>query len=899
MSRNRKRVSSAAALAAGLLASITSGQITVYNNFTGPAHDGWDYNWGLGWTIAGVDVPAQYGVEQALGFVPSGTGFVSDIWVAMWYVPIDGQPDVVTLRLTSDDDGLPPEPDDVMEEWTITEFESWSQWNPPIHLTGNGTSLLEEGKSYWLWAIGGDTTWCGWCLSTDDILPHTIRREGEDWLAVGQESASAFRIDVMPEFADCPEDVAPPGGDGFVDVLDLLAVLSAWGQTGDISEDINGDGIVDVLDLIQLLSAWGPCPVGETVAIQLAGNSLPDYPYFEFVRAFNDGSTVELAIDPRDLPGAGAPCDVYITDARTESEWLSNPELVDVRGSPQEVIFDGDTIQGATFTLDNSDLLSSDAGLGLGVGYDLVCDFNRNGVLDGGDRIDGLGDEAGFYVVHDITQLGPLPASSVEYTGGDWLGQRTWYPDEITSMGALPLIVISHGHGMDYRWYDYLQEHLASYGYVVMSHENNTGGGYYGAATTTLSNVDYFLGNLTTIAGGIFVGHIDSSRMVWIGHSRGGEGIAQACDLIIEGAHTPEHFTIDDIRLISAIAPPDVTGPNSNNPHHVNYHLLYGSADGDVWGCAASEHQPFRQLERATGFKSSTMVHGADHNDFNCCGWDNFWGPEQTEIGREEAQRVAKALYLVLIEHYVEGNIPALDFLQRQYESFRPIGVAESTIVVSEYKAGPSAGNFIIDDYQTEESPDVSSSGGAVTFDVSNLTESKMKDGNTTFTWMDSDPMNGMTRAGSNDDARGVVFDWTTDSDRFYEFEIIPSRRDFTEFVYLSFHACQGSRHPETIAEFGDLNFTVTLRDGNGMTSSISTGAYGGGIEETYLREGCGEGAGWMNEFETIRIRLTDFLNNGGSLDLTDVVAVRFEFGASFGSVRGRIGLDDVELTTD
>ncbi|UCF68105.1 MAG: hypothetical protein JSV80_02050, partial [Acidobacteriota bacterium] len=58
-------------------------------------------------------------------------------------------------------------------------------------------------------------------------------------------------------------------------------------------------------------------------------------------------------------------------------------------------------------------------------------------------------------------------------------------------------------------------------------------------------------------------------------------------------------------------------------------------------------------------------------------------------------------------------------------------------------------------------------------------------------------------------------------------------------------------------------------------------------------------GAGWQNEFETIRIRLTDFLRNGTSLDLTDIRAVRFDFGASHGSAEGRVALDDIELVKE
>jgi len=57
--------------------------------------------------------------------------------------------------------------------------------------------------------------------------------------------------------SSCPADVT---GDQVVDVLDLLAVLAAWGDTGQgLPEDISGDGVVDVVDVLQVLSAWGSC----------------------------------------------------------------------------------------------------------------------------------------------------------------------------------------------------------------------------------------------------------------------------------------------------------------------------------------------------------------------------------------------------------------------------------------------------------------------------------------------------------------------------------------------------------------------------------------------------------------------------------------------------------------
>ena len=189
------------------------------------------------------------------------------------------------------------------------------------------------------------------------------------------------------------------------------------------------------------------------------------------------------------------------------------------------------------------------------------------------------------------------------------------------------------------------------------------------------------------------------------------------------------------------------------------------------------------------------------------------------------------------------------------------------------------------------------SSGGAVTFDVSNLIEGRMDDTDNTFTWSTGDPMNGMSRGRTTDGARCVAFDWAPGTQRFLEFDLVPAARDVTAYSYLSFRACQGTRHPHTTAEIGDLSFTVTLRDSSGATSSIDFAAYGAGIREPYQRTGSGSGAGWQSEFETIRIRLADFLTDGAAIDLTDVVAVRLEFGSSHGSARGRISLDDVQLT--
>ncbi len=706
--------------------------------------------------------------------------------------------------------------------------------------------------------------------------------------------------------ADCPADL---NGDNTVNIDDVFTTLGLWGVCPDpcppyCNGDLTEDCTVDVDDIFEILGEWGPCD--EIYGVELAGNVLAEYPYFEYVRAFNEGSDVHVALDPSRFPEiTGETCDVFIVEGKTYDEWNSNAALVDVTGTgPQEVTFTAGNIQSNTFPISGSSSLSSEAGIGIGKPYDVVLDMNRNAILDGGDYIDGYDPSEGIikihgmYVVHDITQAGPLSVTTIDYSGGSWLGQRTYFPTNIGSMGAIPLVVISHGNGHDYTWYDYLGEHLASYGYIVMSHQNETGPGIETASTTTLTNTDYIIGNQSTIGGGVLNGHIDVGRLVWIGHSRGGEGVARAYDRLVDQSYTPTNFTSEDIVLVSSIAPTDFLGTGNSTPHDVNYHLIYGSADGDVGGYPTNPiAQSFIIYERAEGWRAATYVQGADHNDFNCCGFNDFEGPAGTEIGRPEAQQVSKSTYLALIKHFVDGNAPAKEFLWRQNENLKPIGVASSTIYDREFKDSPASGQFVIDDFQSQPATTISSSSGAVSYDVSNIHEGIMYESDGSFTWSASDPMNGMTRARSSDPSSGVVFDYSSDS--YLEFEIISSERDFTDDVYLSFRACQGTRHPNTVSYLGDHDFAVTLRDGTDTASSIHIGAYLGGIEEPYQRTGNGSGAGWQNEFETIRIRLTDFLTNGSGVNLADIEAVRFEFGPSYGSDEGRIALDDIVVSND
>ncbi len=689
----------------------------------------------------------------------------------------------------------------------------------------------------------------------------------------------------------CPGDL---DGDAGIGSSDLATLLAQWGLPG--AADLDGDGTTGPNDLALLLSAWGPCPGGAgPIAEELAAVPRAAFPFASRVETFLTGATVHVAIDVARHPNlAGRTVDAYVVEDRDRSAWATDRSLP---GAAQPILV-GSDLAGGVRPLATASLPGPTA-LAFSRGYDLVIDVDGTGTLTTGDLIDGL-DGPGFFLVANASAAGPLAVTTVAAwdtndaaISASFQLQRVWYPSDIASMGPLPLVVISHGNGHSYTWYDYLGTHLASWGYVVMAHQNNTVPGIETASTTTLEHTDAILAAPATLAGGALAGKIDATRIVWIGHSRGGEGVARAYDRIFDGTYVPTLYGLAAIRLVSSIAPTDFLGSASANPHGANYHLLYGSADGDVCGCPDSDvADSFNLLERATGERSSTYVHGADHNDFNCCGFEDFAGPSGTAIGRPAAQVVAKATYLALIRHALDGDPGAREFRWRPFEDLRPPGVAANVQATLEWKPGIAT---VVDDFQAQTSIATSSSGGAVTIaGASGGLEGLMNDNNTTFTWATSDPWNGMTRARAGETTRGLVFDWTSPSS--VEFQVVAALRDFTARPFLSLRAAQGSRHPRTVALAGPLDFTVTLVDGAGRTSSLAISAAGGVVRRPYQRTGYGTGAGWQNEFATVRIRIADFAAGGRVIDLADVAAVRLEFGTGAGAAEGRLAIDDLRI---
>ncbi len=619
----------------------------------------------------------------------------------------------------------------------------------------------------------------------------------------------------------------------------------------------------------------------------LVGRTRVDAPGFGYENTVAAGEPVEVAVDPALRPDlSGVSVDAHVVPHRSPEAWAADPTLEPANDPTPSLVLAPDGVFGGAVAWAAADA-DPDA---LGSTYDIVLDLDGDGTLSPGDPVDlGADGNGGLQVVGDLAAPGPHPTDTEDVSGGDWLGERVYWPADIADLGPRPLVVISHGNGHDYTWYDYLGEHLASWGYVVMAHQNETQPGIETASQTTLTNTDWFLTNLDQLAGGTLVGLVDADRVAWIGHSRGGEGVVRAYTRVHDGEYTPTGWSLGSVRVIASIAPTVFNEVQVSNPYDVRYHLLAGSSDGDVTGGPDIPGvQYWRLTSAATGTVSTTYVYGASHEDFNCCGYDDGTGPDQ--LSRADVQEIAKAWLLAVVAEGIAADPYGHAVLLHDPAHLPP--TAFDTEVISTWQAPE---RLVIDDFQANSDPARASSGASVTMTVSAYAEGRLADGDGLLEWTGKEPMNGMTQAATaGDEAAGAVFEW--EAPAMIRYELPGEVRDWSGFQVFSVRACQGTRHPLTVDWEDQIELAVTLVDGAGVTVSRPLGPYGA-IATPYLRGRMGEGKGWSNAFSTLRAPLADFTSAGSGLDLTDIRSVQIEVGGETLGPEGRLGIDDIEVT--
>jgi hypothetical protein len=140
--------------------------------------------------------------------------------------------------------------------------------------TTSDTLLVEfttnDGASWTTLETFGPVTTGSWVLRTYDLdtVPgftptnqFRIRFVARDLATqqVIEAAVDAVKLEHLICVQPCPADVTGgSGGDGIVNIDDLLFIINNWGAPGGPA-DVNGSGLVDIDDLLQVINSWGDC----------------------------------------------------------------------------------------------------------------------------------------------------------------------------------------------------------------------------------------------------------------------------------------------------------------------------------------------------------------------------------------------------------------------------------------------------------------------------------------------------------------------------------------------------------------------------------------------------------------------------------------------------------------
>lgn len=291
--------------------------------------------------------------------------------------------------------------------------------------------------------------------------------------------------------------------------------------------------------------------------------------------------------------------------------------------------------------------------------------------------------------------------------------------------GPFPLIVFAHGN--HYRFdnstpgYLYLCDVLASRGIIAATIDvnflNQTDGENAGRALVQLEHLRQFRIWNARLGHPLF-GKVDLSRIVIVGHSRGGEAVAIATMLNRLASFVPElgkapvaldgtgvpalgpyQFTLSGA---VAIAPTDYqylpvssTLPPRNVPtviDEVDYLLMHGTKDADVVAFPgyrtydrALPYDAGDMRRPASGYKALHWIYGANHNYFNTA-----WGADRhQDVTDVIAPALQQALACSVIGAWAQvqlfGRSSYWDFLRMPGTAAARGWIGTAVGVVSQY----------------------------------------------------------------------------------------------------------------------------------------------------------------------------------------------------------------------
>ncbi len=300
------------------------------------------------------------------------------------------------------------------------------------------------------------------------------------------------------------------------------------------------------------------------------------------------------------------------------------------------------------------------------------------------------------------------------------LNARVWYPE---GDGPFPLVLVVHGnHDMKEfsdPGYDYLGELLASRGYILASvDENFINGGIRGENDARgwflLKHLELFEA-FNEDPETPFHQRVDMGNIALIGHSRGGEAVANAA-AFNHLSRYPDDATVEfdfgfEIRGIVSIAPVDGQYLPTGRKvvmEDVSYLTFHGSHDGDVTSFHGLRlYDRLRFSSNDFHFKSAVYVYRANHGQWNTVWRDKDGGSRSARfldlrglISTEDQLRIGEIYVSAFLDVVLKGEkrylpifrdhrvigqwLPETMYITRyETSAFRPLATFEEDIDVT------------------------------------------------------------------------------------------------------------------------------------------------------------------------------------------------------------------------
>jgi hypothetical protein len=468
--------------------------------------------------------------------------------------------------------------------------------------------------------------------------------------------------------------------------------------------------------------------------------------------------------------------------------------------------------------------------------------------------------------------------------------------------GPFPVVLFAHGNHTPIEHstpgYLYLCELLASHGIIAATVDinflnGNNRGENDARAIVHLEHAKQFrIWNHTP--GHPLEGRVDISRLMLVGHSRGGEAVGHASifnrlaslqpdpqspPIPLDGSEGlgPYNFRLGGV---VAIAPTDQQFIPPSGPTRVrdNYFVFHGSRDADVYNFpgyltydrshAVNLANPTAQ---STGFKALLWIQGANHNFFN-----SVWKQESDNtISRQEQEQIARVYISALAQAILLGRPEYLELFKNHNLGIRAGWLPAGVSFVSQFQ---SPRRLFLQHFEESGTVLAVSSPSSGRVDASEVAASKLR-----FN----------LGAGSHlfQETTGVQLTWNGQGSR-YRIEFTPQPLRTSGFATIALRVGQ-SFEPQNVAG-QDQDFTLRFEDGTSAVTLTASLLHrlvfptpGRSPDRRIIPD-----PEPKTVLQTLRIPLDRLQGDG--LDTSRIVAIELIFDRT---QRGRIYFDELQLT--